>query len=85
MSQISEISVPNQRPKHMATMSDGEEAEIQRRDALVLQEEAEEAALQEMREERNELAREFAKDDLSQKMLVQGIHKICILGVIKYH
>lgn len=38
-----------------------------------------------MRQERNELAKEFAKDDLSQLMLVQGIQKVCVLGVIKYH
>ncbi len=28
---------------------------------------------------------EFSKDSLSQKMLVSGIHKVCVLGVIKYH
>lgn len=41
--------------------------------------------LDEMRQERNLLVKEFAKDDLRSKMLVQGIHKICVLGVIKYH
>lgn len=41
--------------------------------------------VQEMREERMELVRDFEKDDLSTKMLVSGIHKVCVLGVIKYH
>jgi hypothetical protein len=38
-----------------------------------------------MREERMALVKEFEKDDLQTKMLISGIHKVCVLGVIKYH
>ena len=42
--------------------------------------------LDEMRRERDELVAHFDKDtDLKQKMLITGIHKISVLGVIKYH
>jgi hypothetical protein len=41
--------------------------------------------MKEMRDERNQLAKEFSGDELSKKMIVKGVQKICILGVIKYH
>ena len=42
--------------------------------------------LDELKSERDELVAEFDKDtDLKSKMLVQGVHKVSVLGVIKYH
>jgi hypothetical protein len=38
-----------------------------------------------MRQERMDLVKEFEKDDLSQKMLISGIHKVCVMAMIKYH
>ena len=39
-----------------------------------------------MRDERNALVERFDKDtDLNEKILISGISKICVLGVIKYH
>lgn len=31
------------------------------------------------------LVKEFEGDDLSGKIIVSGIHKICVMGMIKYH
>jgi len=41
--------------------------------------------VKEMREERMALVKEFEQDNLKSKMLISGIHKVCVLGVIKYH
>lgn len=42
--------------------------------------------IDDMRKERNELVEHFNRDtDLKSKELVAGIHKVCVLGVIKYH
>ena len=86
MSKISDLQLntPKQQ-NHMATFSDGEEAEFQRRNALQKQEAAEAAMIKEMQDERKALADEFANDDLSQTILVQGIHKVCVMGMLKYH
>ena len=73
------------RAEHLATFSDGDEAEQIRRNEIAKQELVQDEILQEMRQERNELVEEFSKDSLSQKMLISGIHKVCVLGVIKYH
>ena len=53
---------------------------------MELQEMASRELIDEMREERAELVQKFDKDtDLKQKMLITGVHKISVLGVIKYH
>ena len=58
----------------------------ERMKVLAAQELARSAMLEEMRAERNELVEHFNRDtDLKSKELVQGIHKVCVLGVIKYH
>ena len=31
------------------------------------------------------LVKSLEKDDLSEKILISGIHKICVLGMLKYH
>ena len=42
--------------------------------------------MDEMRAEREELIAHFDKDtDLKQKILIKGVQKISVLGVIKYH
>ena len=42
--------------------------------------------MEELKEERDELLAEFSEEtDLKSKMLIQGIHKVTVLGMIKYH
>ena len=39
-----------------------------------------------MKAERDELVAHFDKDsDLKEKILIEGVQKVCVLGVIKYH
>ena len=42
--------------------------------------------MDELKAERDELVAEFDQDtDLKSKILVDGVHKIAVLGIIKYH
>lgn len=68
--------------------TDGEEGGVMSKRQLVMQaqEKASKELLEELKSERDELVAEFDKDtDLKTKILVQGIHKVSVLGVIKYH
>ena len=39
-----------------------------------------------MKAERDELVAYFDKDtDLKEKILIEGVQKVCVLGMIKYH
>ena len=39
-----------------------------------------------MKAERDELVAEFDRDtDLKEKILIDGVQKVCVLGIIKYH
>jgi len=50
------------------------------------QQEASRELMAELRGERDELLAEFDRDtDLKSKMLISGIHKVTVLGMIKYH
>lgn len=53
---------------------------------LQAQESASMELLEELKAERDGLVAEFDKDtDLKQKMIISGIHKVSVLGIIKYH
>ena len=42
--------------------------------------------MDELKQERDDLVAEFDKDtDLKSKILISGVHKVSVLGVIKYH
>ena len=42
--------------------------------------------LEKLKKDRSDLVAEFDDEsDLKRKVLIQGIKKICVLGVIKYH
>lgn len=42
--------------------------------------------MEELRSEREDLLAEFDREtDLKSKMLIGGIHKVTVLGMIKYH
>lgn len=42
--------------------------------------------MEEMKSERDKLIEHFNKDtDLKEKIIIQGVKKICVLGMIKYH
>ena len=42
--------------------------------------------MDELKAERDDLVAEFDKDtDLKTKIIIDGIHKVSVLGVIKYH
>jgi hypothetical protein len=42
--------------------------------------------MEEMKQERDKLIEHFNKDtDLKEKILLTGVKKICVLGMIKYH
>lgn len=50
------------------------------------QEEAYGAMMEEMKAERDKLIEHFNKDtDLREKVLITGVKKVCVLGMIKYH
>ena len=42
--------------------------------------------MEEMKSERDKLIEHFDKDrDLKEKIILSGVKKICVLGMIKYH
>lgn len=42
--------------------------------------------MEEMKQERDKLIEHFNKDtDLREKILLTGVKKVCVLGMIKYH
>jgi hypothetical protein len=42
--------------------------------------------MEEMKAERDKLIEHFNKDtDLKEKILITGVKKVCVLGMIKYH
>jgi len=42
--------------------------------------------MEEMKAERESLIEHFNKDtDLKEKILITGVKKVCVLGMIKYH
>jgi hypothetical protein len=54
--------------------------------ALATQDEVQKQEIMKMRQERADLVKSFSGDsDLRSKTLVQGIGKVCVLGMIKYH
>lgn len=66
--------------------TDGDEAQKRRAMQIEIQENASKELLDEMRQERDDLVEYFEKDtDLSKKVLISGVRKVCVLGVIKYH
>ena len=70
------------------TTDDGEEGgEMSKRKmAMQVQEQASKELLEELKSERDELVAHFDQDtDLQQKILIQGIQKVCVLGVIRHH
>jgi len=80
------VTLVEQGDEYAKILSDGEELDERRQLALTKQEHASNEILLEMRQERRELVSHFDKDtDLQQTMLISGISKVCVLGVIKYH
>ena len=66
--------------------TDGEDGQNKRKLAQEAQDLAVQEIMDELREERNELVAEFDKDtDLKSKILIDGVKKVSVLGVIKYH
>lgn len=66
--------------------TDGEDGLSKRKMMIVAQENASKELLQELKADRDELIAEFDGDtDLKSKMIISGIHKICVQGIIKYH
>ena len=66
--------------------TDGEDGTSRRQMMLQAQESASMELLEELKAERDGLVAEFDKDtDLKQKMIISGIHKVSVLGIIKYH
>jgi len=66
-------------------LTDGEEQQ-KRLMRIEVQEQASKELMDEMKAEREELIAHFDKDtDLKQKVLIKGVQKISVLGVIKYH
>ena len=57
-----------------------------KRKMLEVQEQASRELMEELKSERDDLVAEFDQDtDLKSKMLIQGVHKVSVLGIIKYH
>ena len=66
--------------------TDGDEALSKRKMMVEIQEKATKQILDEMKAERDELVAHFDKEtDLSEKILIEGVKKVCVLGMIKYH
>lgn len=69
--------------------TDGEDGPSKRKlaeEALQAQETAAKELLDELKAERDELVAEFDADtDLKSKILIDGVKKVSVLGVIKYH
>ena len=66
--------------------TDGEDGTSRRDLMLQAQEKASKELLEELKAERDELVAEFDQDtDLKSKILLTGIHKVSVLGMIKYH
>ena len=66
--------------------TDGDEATYKRNMMIEMQEQATKEILDEMKAERDDLVAHFDKDtDLREKIIIKGIQKVCVLGVIKYH
>lgn len=83
---IDDLAIVESAEKHVATFSDGEEADQYRKKELALQTDKQRQLTADMRRERMELVKEFEQEsDLSHKILISGIHKVCVLGMIKYH
>ena len=66
--------------------TDGEDGLSKRQMVAQVQQEAQRELLEELKAERDDLVAEFDGDtDLKSKMLVQGVQKVSVLGIIKYH
>jgi len=77
---------------HQSDQSEGEglttdgENGAKRRMVVEVQEQASRELMEELKGERDDLLAEFDEQtDLKSKMLIQGIHKVTVLGMIKYH
>ena len=66
--------------------TDGEDGDSKRKQIKEAQELATREIMDELRQEREDLVAEFDKDtDLKRKILIDGVHKVSVLGIIKYH
>ena len=66
--------------------TDGEDGLSKRKMMLQAQENASKELMEELKADREELVADFNEDtDLKSKMIISGIHKISVQGIIKYH
>ena len=66
--------------------TDGEDGPSKRKMVALAQEKASKELLEELKSERDDLVAEFdAETDLKSKTILKGVHKVSVLGVIKYH
>ena len=65
--------------------TDGEDGLSKRQLVAAAQDQATKELLAEMKGERDALIADFEKDELKGLMLIKGIEKVCVTGMIKYH